>query len=181
MVVMVNQINRVSVETWEMYSRLSTVLRMTAPAWQKTTGKRHRSSISHGTSCCTGMGLSPEEDCRRREEDLTSPKEGCFFREGLLLNGPLISCTQHRLGDGRRNRGNCNVPAQRPGRSAKCLFCDRGGVILVMLAASVRIFYFLCLNLSAMAGRTGCRVGFCCFGAKHVLTKEIMLEASAVT
>lgn len=73
-----------------MCNTFNTVLIITAAAWQKITGNKHLSSMSHGTSCCTGIGFSPDEDCRRNDADFTNPKEGCFFNDGRRLNGPLI-------------------------------------------------------------------------------------------
>lgn len=73
-----------------MCNTFKTVLIITAAAWQNITGNKHLSSISHGTSCCTGIGFNPDEDCRRNDADFTNPNEGCFLRDGRRLNGPLM-------------------------------------------------------------------------------------------
>lgn len=92
---MVNQIKRVKVVTWEMCSTLKKVLKITAAAWQKITGRRHRSTISHGTSCwLAGSPAALEGLLPRRVLDALLPDrppgiEG-LLREGRRLNGPLM-------------------------------------------------------------------------------------------
>lgn len=92
MVVMAKNMKSVRVETWDMCSAFSTVLRMMAPAWQKITGSKHLSSTSHGTSCWeTLIGFRPTADCLLcMFAALTRPTLGRALREGRRLKGPLM-------------------------------------------------------------------------------------------